>query len=194
MAELTEKQKLFADEYLIDYNATRAYKAAGYAVTTDGSAATSAIRLLRNAKVHQYIKEIQDERVQRVEIRQDQVLFELAKIAFANGSDFAKVVTKKVPQEVIDPQTGEPELVECESQEVEIVDTDKLSANTRAAISGIKRGRNGIEVSSYDKLKALELLGKHMGMFTDKVEVSGEVNNPFDGLTTEELKKLAGDG
>lgn len=44
-----------------------------------------------------------------------------------------------------------------------------------------------------NKLKALELLGKHLGMFTDKVEHSGTVNtNPFAGLTTEELRKLAG--
>jgi phage terminase small subunit len=39
-------------------------------------------------------------------------------------------------------------------------------------------------------LKALELLGRHLGMFKDKVEVTADVNNPFEGFTTEELKAL----
>lgn len=45
-----------------------------------------------------------------------------------------------------------------------------------------------------DRLKALELIGKHMSMFTDRVEHSGEINNPFAGLSTEELRKLIRDG
>ena len=43
-----------------------------------------------------------------------------------------------------------------------------------------------------DKLKALEMAGKHLGLFTDKLKISGEVSNPFAGLTTEELRRLAG--
>ena len=38
----------------------------------------------------------------------------------------------------------------------------------KKAVSGVKQGRNGVEVSSYDKLRALELLGKHLGMFIDR--------------------------
>lgn len=46
-----------------------------------------------------------------------------------------------------------------------------------------------------DKIRALELLGKHSGMFTDKIQMSGEmsVNNPYAGITTDELKKLISD-
>ncbi len=44
-----------------------------------------------------------------------------------------------------------------------------------------------------ERLKAAELLGKTHGIFKDKVEHSGEINNPFAGLTEEELRKLAGD-
>lgn len=40
------------------------------------------------------------------------------------------------------------------------------------AIAGIKEGRDGVEVSICDKVKALELLGRHLGMFKDKVELS----------------------
>lgn len=57
IARLTEKQKRFADEYLIDLNATRAYRAAYPAVKKDASAAASASQLLRNPKVKAYIDE-----------------------------------------------------------------------------------------------------------------------------------------
>ena len=54
---MTEKQKIFADEYLIDLNATRAYKMAYPNVKNDAVAAAAAARLLRNVKVKNYIAE-----------------------------------------------------------------------------------------------------------------------------------------
>lgn len=54
---MTEKQKKFADEYLIDLNATRAYKAAYKNVKKDSVAAAASTRLLRNVKVSTYIQE-----------------------------------------------------------------------------------------------------------------------------------------
>ena len=58
---MTEKQKIFADEYLIDLNATRAYKAAYPGIKSDVVAATNGGRLLRNAEVRAYIDERLDE-------------------------------------------------------------------------------------------------------------------------------------
>ena len=54
---MTEKQHKFADEYIIDCNATRAYKAAYPRVKKDGTAAAAAVRLLRNVKVEKYVSE-----------------------------------------------------------------------------------------------------------------------------------------
>lgn len=54
---MTEKQKIFADEYLIDLNATRAYKAAYKNIKSDEAAAVCASKLLRNANVKEYISE-----------------------------------------------------------------------------------------------------------------------------------------
>lgn len=54
---MTEKQKIFADEYLIDLNATRAYRAAYPAVKKDSVAAQAGSRLLRNVNVKSYIDE-----------------------------------------------------------------------------------------------------------------------------------------
>ncbi len=54
---MTEKQKRFCDEYLIDLNGTRAYKAAYPSVKNDNTAAASASELLRNPKVREYLDE-----------------------------------------------------------------------------------------------------------------------------------------
>jgi len=187
MAKLTPKQKLFVQEYLIDLNATQAAIRAGYSEKT---AAVIGAENLIKPNIATSIQKSMNSREQRTEITQDKVLLELAKIGFSNGSDFAKVVTKPRKRQVWNDTTQEYEEKEVEEQFVELIDTDELPADKKAAISGIKEGKYGIEVSSCDKVKALELIGKHLGMFKDKVEISGQVNDPMEGLTTEELKKL----
>lgn len=190
MSRLTEKQKRFVDEYLIDLNASGAYKAAYPNVTKDETARVNGSRLLTNANVKGYLAERQKALQERIEITQDKVIQELAKIAFCNGSSFSQVVTKTKTRRVWNDSIQEYEEKEVEEQHVEVFDTASLPANKKAAISCIKETKFGIDVESYDKVKALELIGKHFGMFKDKVEISGKVNNPMEGLTTEELKKL----
>ncbi|MEW8955776.1 terminase small subunit [Clostridium sp.] len=195
--KLTPKQKIFVDEYLVDLNATRAYKAAYKNIKNDETARVNGSRLLTNANVKSYIDKRMKDREQRTEITQDMVLQELSKIAFANGSDFAKVVEKSYMKPVLDKEgkpTGEKE--EVFYKDVELVITDDLPEYKKKAIAAIKQTKFGIEVASCDKVKALELLGKHLGMFKDKVELSGNmnVNNPYEGLSTEDLKKLINDG
>jgi len=184
---LTEKQKLFADEYLIDLNATRAYRVAYLSCKKDETAATNSSRMLRNAKVESYIQERMNERSKRTEISQDNVLKELAAIAFAKASDYAKVIEKQavyttdegIPIPLNDDK-GNPLLI----NDVELTLTDKLNETQVKALSGIKRGKFGIEVNQCDKVKALELLGRHLGMFKDKIELSGidEEKSKLDNL------------
>ena len=158
---MTEKQKIFADEYLIDLNATRAYRVAYPSVKKDETAAAAAARMLRNVKVAAYIQKRMQERQKRTEITQDRVLQELAAIAFAKATDYAEIKN------------------EC----VRIKDTEELDEQQARAIAGIEEGKFGIKVKLNDKEKALELLGRHLGMFKDKLEVSG----------LEEEKKKLGD-
>lgn len=171
---LTPKQKIFADEYLIDLNATRAYKVAYPHVKNEETAAAAGARLLRNVKVAAYIQKRMKDREQRTEITQDMVLQELAKIGFANVTDFVTI-------------EGYGNYAMVKVKPTNIMPCDKLGA-----IAGIKEGPNGIEIKLNDKGKALELLGRHLGMWNDKIQLSGrvETNNPYSGLTTEELKKL----
>lgn len=190
---LTAKQQRFCDEYLIDLNATQAAIRAGY---SEKYANTNASKLLQITTVVEYIEKRKMDRIERTEITQDMVLKELANIAFSNAADYAAVVEKNAMTE-IDGQTvplldddGNP----VKYRTVEPVLTQDLTEDQKRALSVIKKGRDGFEVKPYDKIRALELLGKHLGMFTEKVEVKGEVNNPMAGLTTEELKKLIYDG
>jgi len=180
---LTDKQKLFADEYLIDLNATRAYKAVYKNVKNDETAAAAGARMLRNVKVAEYISQRMKDREKRTEITQDKVLAELAAIAFAKGTDFAKVVDEPIISNggyVIDPDTGKVKTYKT----VEVIATDKIPEDKQKAIAGIKETKYGIDVSTYDKVKALELLGRHLGMFKDKVELTNlnDEKGKLDGI------------
>ena len=70
---MTKKQKIFADEYLIDLNATRAYKVAYPNVKNDVTAAAAASRLLRNVKVQEYIAQRMAEKESELIADQDEV-------------------------------------------------------------------------------------------------------------------------
>lgn len=172
MTKLTEKQKVFVNEYLVDFNATRAYKKAYPSCKKDETARVNGSKLLTNTNVKEYIdKRIKDREI-RTEITQDKVLQELAAIAFSNGSDFAKVIEEPIMvdgQKVLDDD-GNPKTY----KRVDIIKTSELAKDKKKAISGIKETKFGISVESADKVKALELLGKHLGMFKDKIEVTNK--------------------
>lgn len=171
---LNEKQKRFVEEYLVDLNATQAAIRAGYKEKT---ARAMGAENLTKPDIATAIQKAMAERQQRTEITQDMVLNELAKVAFANGTDFAKVVCREVPMTTVD-EDGNLQTVVKRQQLVEVRDTSTIAPEKRAAISCIKEGKYGIEVSSYDKVKALELLGKHLGMFDSRAaqKLDGESN------------------
>lgn len=188
---MTDAQKRFCDEYLIDLNATRAYKVAYSSCKKDETANVNGSKLLRNTKVQEYISEKQREIEKRTEVTQDIVIKELAAIAFSKASDYAKLKKMKRSVPVFD---GE-DIVDYKEEEyigIEFTPTNELSEEQKKALAGIKEGKFGIQVDSCDKVKALELLGKHLGMFKEKVTIDGNVNtnNPFSGMSTEELRKI----
>lgn len=174
MPKLTEKQRRFVEEYLIDLNATQAAIRAGYPAK---SASEQGYQLLRKTSVSEAINRAMAKRSRRTGISQDRVLEELAVIAFSNGSDFARVVNKpeldKFGQIIIDPSTGEVRTY----TDVELIPTDELSPEKQRAIANIKQSKYGIEVTTCDKIKALELIGKHLGMFKEKLEISKPIDD-----------------
>jgi phage terminase small subunit len=116
MSKLTEKQKRFCEEYLIDSNATQSAVRAGYSPKT---AYRIGAELLQKTSVAEYIKKLREEQSKRTKITADEVLNELKNVALAQA-----------------------------------------------------------EILGRDKVKALELLGKHLGMFEEKVSVTHEEDIP----------------
>ena len=154
---MTQKQKRFIEEYLIDLNATQAAIRAGYSPDT---AQQTGSENLSKPVIRAQIDRAMAERSKRTGVNAERVVQELAKIAFVNAA------------EVIDPKTA-------------TVKEDALPEDT-AAIQSVKVktfGEDGLEreIKMADKLKALELLGKRLGMFKDRIELSG-------GLDTEKSK------
>ena len=170
MAELTAKQQRFCDEYLIDLNATQAAIRAGYSEKT---AMEQGYQLLQKTSVQEYIQQRKADRVERTEITQDMVLRELANIAFSNAADYAKVIEKDAMTEVDGNMIPilDADGNQVKYRTVEPVLTENLTEEQKRALSVIKKGRDGFEVKPYDKVRALELLGKHLGMWTERVEM-----------------------
>ncbi|KEH93234.1 terminase small subunit [Clostridium botulinum] len=136
--KLTPKQKIFCDEYLVDLNATRAYKAAYFNIKKDSTARTNGSRLLTNANVKSYIderlKELEDKRIAKAE----EVLQYLTKVM--RGEEKEEVVVT----ENIGDFMSEARVIEK-------------------------------QVGAKERNKAAELLGKRYRLFTEKVEVEGNV-------------------
>lgn len=163
---MTKKQKRFVEEYLIDLNATQAAIRAGY--KPDNAQQMGSENLFKPV-ISAEIAKAMAERSKRTGINQDRVLRELAKIAFVNAI------------EVIDPETA-------------TVKKDASSDDT-AAIQSVKVktfGEDGLEreIKMADKLKALELLGKHLGMYQNNVNVNIESSEKLDDI----MRQLGGEG
>jgi len=161
--KLTPKQMRFVDEYLVDFNATQAAIRAGYKAKT---AHVIGAENLRKPKIAEEIARRQKDLQKRTEVSQERVVKELARSAFADVTDYAYVM-----QAII-----ERDGVKVPVESAVIKETCDLTDDQRAAIASIKQGANGVEIKLHDKIKALELLGRHIGMFTDKLEVKGAID------------------
>lgn len=148
---MTKKQKRFVEEYLIDLNATQAAIRAGY---SSRNADKIGHELLGKTRVSDAISKAMAERSKRTGISQDRVLLELARIGFAKITD------------VVDPDTAK-------------IKTD-ASEDDLACIQSIKIKPNEFgterEVRLYDKKSALVDLGKHLGMFKDKIDLNADLD------------------
>ena len=150
-AKLTEKQQRFVDEYLIDLNATQAAIRAGYSAKT---ADAIGCENLTKPNIQEAISKAMAERSKRTGINQDRVVLELARIAFVNIKD------------VVDTDTGEI-LSNASQDDLACIESIKFKQSDNQYGGSIER-----EVKISPKLKALELLGKHLGMWNDKLDVN----------------------
>jgi phage terminase small subunit len=176
MAEImTPKQQRFRDEYLIDLNATRAYRAAGYR-GDDNVCAVEGHRLLSNPKIAASIQDAMDKRSKRTAITADKVLEELAKIGF---SDIRRVIKWYSQTNVawVDSDADMEALAEdgalrfAVANQVELVSSNEIDDDTAAAIAEVSMtGTGALKVKLHDKRGALVDLGRHLKLFTDTID------------------------
>jgi phage terminase small subunit len=191
--KLTIKQEIYVQGLFAGLSQREAYKQAYPCKNmSDKTIDEKACLLSKNGKVMARLQELTDELKNRNMVTVERVLAELAKVGYANGSDYAKVVEKTYVEDVKDEEGNVIERKEHKYKTVEVVETDMLSEEKRAAIAGIKSTKDGIEVKTNDKIKALELMGKYLGMFTDKTEISGPGGEPLQIVLNPASKKYTG--
>lgn len=144
MAKLTARQRRFVEEYLVDLNATQAAIRAGYSPKTAYSIGEEN---LRKPEIREEIDKALADRSRRTGINQDRTLLEWGRIAFVNIAD------------VVDLNTGEIR-PDASPDDLAAVVSVKVKRFPTADGEGIER-----EIRLADKLKALEMIGRHLGMF-----------------------------
>ncbi len=141
---MTPRQRRFVEEYLVDLNATRAAKRAGYSAR---SARYTGYKLLQNPAVAAAVAKAQGRRAARTQVSADRVVTELAKVAFGDP----RRLLSWGPGGVVLRDSSE--LTEAEAALVSEV------SETRTAAGGTRK------VKLHCKLTALNALGKHLGLF-----------------------------
>lgn len=176
---LNPKQKRFVEEYLIDLNAMAAAARAGYSPKTSH---TQGSRLLARPEVAEAIAKAQVKRGKRTEITQDRVLEELAKVGFASMGDYLRVTPDGDPAIDLSEMTSEQASVLCEATVEDF--TEGRGENAR----DVRR----VKIKLHDKLSALEKIGKHLGMFPNRHELTGKNGGPIAQThTTKSAEELA---
>jgi len=170
MPALSEKQKRFVAEYLIDLNATQAAIRAGYSAKT---AQQQGSRLLSNVVVQEELSRQQSKVAQRLEITKERIVDELAKIGFANMLDYMRA-----------GPDGDPYL------DFSGLTRDQAAALSEVTVEDFKDGRGEdardvrrVKFKLHDKKGALVDLAKMLGFIVEKHEHTGKDGAPIQTET-----------
>lgn len=174
MAKLTDKQELFAREFIKDLNATQAAIRAGY---SERSSRNQGARMMANDDILQRIAELKSDRSERTQIDADYVLKRLAEI---DQMDVADILLENGE---LKPIKDWPKVWRTTLSGIDVVES---SGDAPSLLKKIKWP---------DKVKNLELLGKHVTVqaFRDQVssELTGKNGGPIEhtDISTEELEE-----
>jgi phage terminase small subunit len=177
MSKLPPKQAEFVKQYLVDLNASAAAMRAGYSAKT---ADQIAYQLLQKTSVREAIQAAMEERSRRTEITADRVLQELARMAFFDARRLFANDGSPLPVTEMDEDTARA-----------VVGLDVATVgNADIGIGQV------LKLKLADKKGALELLGRHLGMWKDKTEISGPDGGPIvtksaAEMTDDELAAIA---
>jgi len=161
--QITDRMKKFIDEYLIDFNGTQAAIRAGYSLDTANEQAS---QLLARPDIRELVAEGQKAIAERTQTFQDNAVEELKLVGFSDLADFLTVKEGGiVEQKPFDELTKEQ--TKC------IKKIKQTVRSSHSADGTILHQTAVIEIELHDKLRALELLGRHLGMFNDKLTLDG---------------------
>ena len=160
MARLTPKQARFVEEYLIDLNGTQAAIRAGYSPNTANEIASEN---LAKPSIAAAVAVAMAERSRRTGITTDRVLEEIAKLAFVNAADIINLQNGTILAGGVRDDTAA-----VQSIKVKTIPTEEGDITEQ-------------EVKLYDKTRNLELLGRHLGLFNDKLAVTNLPPPSFHG-------------
>ncbi len=160
MARNNSRHERFCREYLTDLNGTRAAIAAGYAKK---SAKVTASRLLTNANVQALLAELTKKHADKLDLSAEKVLSELSSTGFSNMLDYLKITKEGVAYVDLSNLTQEQAVA------IQEITVDEYVEGKGKDARKVKRTKFKLA----DKIRALELLGKYLKLFTERVEVTG---------------------
>lgn len=165
--KLTPKQQEFVKQYLIDLNATQAAIRAGYSAV---NADKIGPELLGKTRVAEEIQKALEKRGQKTEITAERVLKELGKIAFSDLNSFVDV---------------------SEDGKITVKPSSQLDGTVLSEISeSVTQNGRTRKVKLHDKMKALELIGRHLAMYTDKQEIKIDRTAEDQATAVNQLKEM----
>jgi phage terminase small subunit len=154
------RRQRFIREYLVDLNGTQAAIRAGYSRKT---ANRTASRLLSKADISRAIAEGQKQRFEKLEITADAILAEIASLAFSDITDY-----------VHDDGMIDWQLIKSLPRDKRVAVQKLIVDTTGGSGDGERKVVLRTRFECANKLQALELLGKHKKLFTEKVELTGD--------------------
>lgn len=170
---LTPKQQAFVDEYVIDLNATQSAIRAGYSPRSAGAISNA---LLQKHEIQLALKQVQEERSAKTKITAERVLQELARIAFFDPRNMLNADGSPKPIQDLDDDTA------AVLAGMDIAEEYEGSGEDRVLKGYTKK------VKLADKVAALNLSMRHLGMLTDKLEVK-DVTSRADRLSKARSRK-----
>lgn len=169
---LEPKQRAFCEEYLVDLNATQAAVRAGYSERT---ARTQAAKMLAKGNIEAAVQDLQRLRSTRTGIDADTVLRELLSIARSDIGDLFAEDGSLRPL---------AEMTESARRAISSVEIEELFEGRGADRERIGHTK---KLKLWDKPRALELLGKHLRLWIERMEASGPNGGPIESKTTTTL-------
>lgn len=170
--KLTPKQERFCQLYTVHWNATRAAREAGY---SEKSASVQGYDLLNIPLVQKRIDELKEHALKEIGVSRERILLELTRIATVDiGQAFDEMGQLKPLGEI-------PEDVRRAIAGIEVNEIFDGQGEQKSVIGLAKK------IKLWDKPKSLELIGKHLRLFTDVHELSGPNGKPIETLNKADL-------